>query len=399
MFDSGKCAAQPATPARRGAMLASVFSLTAALFVAAALPQAAAADDADPLKSVIDADFNLDALIAAAQKEGSVTVLSTSGDALKVADLFTKKYGIKVNASKSNDNNSIQKMTREASAKNYTIDLALFEDGPSLGALLLPQKIVYSWVPADLQADIPDGDKNPLSFINKEQLFAYNPKLFPDGCPVKNLWDLTTPEWNGKFTTQDPLVKPSIIWWFNELALTGSDDLAAAYQKKFGKALETDQPNAAYAWLDALAKNNPILATTGEDSAAAVGAPNQTEPRIGFFSNATFRDIETKSYQLKVCSGLTPWAGFVYPTYPMIATNAPSPNAAKLFVRFLLTQEGVDPYIHDGGAPTIKGGKAGEFPPGMTGLGGLSRFNSANLAKDFENAQQMQDFWRNSHGG
>jgi hypothetical protein len=35
----------------------------------------------------------------------------------------------------------------------------------------------------------------------------------------------------------------------------------------------------------------------------------------------------------------------------------------------------------------------------MTGIEGLSRFNSANLAKDFENAQQMQDFWRNSHGG
>jgi iron(III) transport system substrate-binding protein len=386
-----------APAAWRAGLAASLLSL--GMLTASGLAATATADDANPLQSVVDNPFNLDALVAAAQKEGTLTVYSTSGDILKVADAFTKKYGIKVNASKSDDNNSIQKMTREAAANNYTIDMALFEDGPSLGALLLPQKVVYSWLPGDLKDDIPAADQNPLNFIDKEQLFAYNSRLYPKGCPISNIWDLTTPDWAGKFTMQDPLVKPSLIWWFNELALTGNDAIAAAYKQKFGKDLQTDQSNAAYAWLDALAKNNPILAATGEESAAAVGSPTQSEPRIGFFSNATFRDIVTEKFDLKVCTGLAPWEGFVYPTYPMIATHAPSPNAAKLFVRFLLTQEGVDPYIHDGGSPTFKGGKAGAFPPGMSSIDGLFRFDSANLAADFGNAQQMQDFWRASHGG
>jgi iron(III) transport system substrate-binding protein len=368
------------------------------LFAVSCLPQTAAADAA-AVKSVVDDKFDLDALTAAAQKEGSVTVLSTSGDILKVGEAFEKKYGIKVNASKSNDNSSIEKITREASSGNVTIDLALFEDGPSVGALLLPQKIVYSWLPKDRVDDLAEADRNPVNFIVKQQLFAYNPRLFPNGCPVKNLWDLTTPEWRGKFTTQDPLTSPVRIWWFNDLALNGSDLIADAYKKKFGKDLKTDFKNATYAWIDALAQNSPILVAAGEAASAAVGAPNQTEPRIGIFSNATFRDIVTQKHDLKVCTGLKPWEGYIYPTYPLITAKAKSPNAAKLFVHFLLTEEGVKPYVHDGGTPTVKSAKAGELPPGLNNLDGLYRFNPANLQTDYEKAQEMQDFWQNSHGG
>jgi iron(III) transport system substrate-binding protein len=384
-------------PRHRRAITLAACALALAM-AGTVLPRPAAAADA-AVKSVVDDNFNLDALVEAAKKEGTVTVLSTSGDILKVAEGFTKKYGIKVNASKSNDNASIEKVTREASASNYTIDLALFEDGPSVGALLLPEKIAYSWLPKDVMGDLDPADQNPVNFIIKQQLFAYNPRLFPNGCPISNLWDLTTPEWKGKFTTQDPLVKPSLIWWFNDLAADGADALAAAYKAKFGKELKTDQPNAAYAWLDALAQNSPILGDTGEAASAAVGSSNQTEPRIGFFSNATFRDIETQKYDLRVCTGLKPWEGFIYPTYPLIMTKAPSQNAAKLFVHYLLTEEGVKPYVHDGGTPTLKSAKPGELPPGLSSLDALYRFDSSKLSDAFQNAQQMQDFWRTSHGG
>jgi iron(III) transport system substrate-binding protein len=383
--------------ARRVALLASALSLGVVL-AAYGPARIASADDA-AVKSVVDATFDLNALIEAAKKEGSVTVLSTSGDILKVGENFEKKYGIKVNAAKSNDNQSIEKMTREASSGNVTIDLALFEDGPSVGALLLPQKIVYSWLPKDLVNDLPEADRNPVNFIVKQQLFAYNPRLFPNGCPVQNLWDLTTPEWRGKVTMQDPLSSPARIWWFNDLALNGADKLAEAYKKKFGKELKTDQKNAAYAWIDALAKNSPILGATGEASSAAVGASNQTEPRIGMFSNATFRDIVTQKHDLKVCAGLMPWEGYIYPTYPLIATKAKSPNAAKLLVHYLLTEEGVQPYVHDGGTPTLKTAKPGALPPGLSNLDGLFRFNPASLAASFQNAQELLDLWRNSHGG
>jgi iron(III) transport system substrate-binding protein len=380
----------------RRAILVSV-SIAGALLAASSVQIAAAQTAA--VKSVVDDKFDLNALIDAARKEGSVTVLSTSGDVLKVGENFEKKYGIKVNASKSNDNQSIEKITREASSGNFTIDLALFEDGPSVAALLLPQKIVYSWLPKDLLNDIPEPDRNPVNFIVKQQLFAYNPRLFPNGCPVQNLWDLTTPEWRGKVTMQDPLTSPARIWWFNDLALNGASKLAEAYKKKFGKELKTDKKNAAYAWIDALAQNAPILGATGEDSAAAVGAPNQAAQRIGMFSNATFRDIVTQKYDLKVCTGLMPWEGYIYPTYPLIASKAKSPNAAKLFVRYLLTEEGVKPYVHDGGTPTLKTAKPGELPPGLSGLDALFRFNPASLETAFQKAQDMQDFWRNSHGG
>jgi len=346
----------------------------------------------------VDSDFSLDALVAAAKKEGSVTVYDSSGDITEVAKAFTAKYGIKATGVKSKVGDTLQKMTREAQANNVTIDATFYEDGPTLVSQLLPQKIVETWVPADLSAGIPS--QNPLVVLQKANVWVYNTKLFPKGCPVTNIWDLASPEWKGKVSMQDPLGKPNLIEFFTQLSRGADDELKAAYKTRTGKDLTTKEPSAALEWVKEVAKNKPILTSADEDVAAAVASPNQTQPRVGLMSVSKFRDVEDKGYPMATCGGMTPWAGFQYPKYAAIATHTKHPNAAKLFVRFALTEAGIMPEASDGGG--ISGnsevGQIGKSPDGLTDWDKqLFVYDSKYLLDDAQGAQDMQDFWRLNH--
>ncbi|MFC6930724.1 ABC transporter substrate-binding protein [Actinomadura yumaensis] len=322
-----------------------------------------------------------------------------SGDVKDVAAAFTKKYGIKAEGMKSKAADTAEKMTREAQAKNVTIDVSLFEDGPMLVGQLLPQKIVQTWIPPDLAAHIDEADRNPLMMLEKAYVFVYNPRLNPRGCPVRNLWELTEPRWKGKVMFQDPLGKEVFTQWFTQMSEQGGDRLTAAYGKLGKGALKVGEDDPAREWVKRLAKNAPVLTTEDEDVATGVAAPNQTDTRIGLMSIAKFRDVEEKGFHMKVCEGLDPWAGFSYPKFATVATGSEHPNAAKLFVHFVLEKQGFELESGSGGVSGNKSvGKSPNNPPGLTDWDGqLFRFSSAKLRADFAARQDIKDFWRINH--
>ncbi|MFI7005489.1 ABC transporter substrate-binding protein [Streptomyces sp. NPDC050145] len=356
-------------------------------------------DATSPAKAVIDSGFALDQVIAAAKKEGEVTVYDSTGDVTKTAAAFTAKYGIKATGVKSKVGETLEKMTRENQSGNITIDVTNYEDGPSLVGQLLPQKVVYTYLPGTVAGDIPAEAQNPLQVLSKGNLWVYNPKLFPKGCPVHNIWDLTDPAWKGKVALQDPLGKPNIVEFFNQLKSVGDDKLRAAYKEKYKKEIPAGE-SAGDTWVKGLAKNSPIVTSSDDDAAAAVAAPNQTKPRFALVSNAKFRDTKDKGYHMKVCTGMQPWSGYQYPKYTAIAKKTKHPNAAKLFVYFMLTQAGVDTQMDTGGVPGNPKLKRGAFmPAGLTDWDKqLLVFDPARLQSDFDNLQTMQDLWRLNHG-
>ncbi|MEV5609527.1 ABC transporter substrate-binding protein [Streptomyces sp. NPDC052225] len=360
---------------------------------------ASGTESAGAVKPVIDTKFDLDKLVTAAKKEGSVTVYDSTGDITKTAAAFTKKYGIKATGVKSKVGETLEKMTRENQSGNVTIDVTNYEDGPSLVGQLLAEKTVYTYIPGPVAQDLPPSGQNPLQVLSKGNLWVYNPELFPGGCPVHSMWDLTEPKWKGKVALQDPLSKPNIVEFFNQLKSGGDQQLRQAYQDTFHKALP-DGDSAGEAWVKGLAKNSPILTSSDDDAAAAVAAPNQKKPRIALVSNAKFRDVKDKGYHMRVCTGLRPWAGYQYPKYSAIATKAEHPNAAKLFVHFMLTQEGIDTQLDTGGVPGNPELSTGTFmPAGLTDWDKqLLVFDPSKLRDDFENLQPMQDLWRLNHG-
>lgn len=345
----------------------------------------------------VDPDFDLDALVEAAKAEGEVTVYDSSGDIVDAAAGFQERYGIKATGVKNKVSDTTEKMTRENQADNVTIDAVLFEDAATITADLLPNKVVYTWIPADIKDNIPEDQQNPLNMLDKAQVFVYNTKLSPDGCPIDTVWDLTKPEWKGKLATQDPLGKPVYLQWFNQLDDHGAQALAGAYQEEFGKEVPGGESEAAKEWIKAIAANQPILTSSDGDAEEAVVTPQQTDIRMGLFSNAKFRDIDDKGYPMRVCSRLNPWPGFAYPKMAAIATKTSHPNAAKLFLHYMLTQEGIDFEISDGGVSPNSENTPGPNPDGLESFDELFHFDSSTFAEDFTESQEMADFWRSNH--
>ncbi|MFC4116433.1 ABC transporter substrate-binding protein [Nonomuraea zeae] len=195
----------------------------------------------------------------------------------------------------------------DASFDLQALVAAAKKDGGVLVGQLMPRGVTRTRVPADLQEQIPAENHNPLLALSKATIFACNTKPSPGGCPVRNVWDLTEPEWAGKLVMQDPLGKPTVLSFFTQLDSHGNEGLEQAYQAKYGKALKTEEKNAAHEWIKRISLNKPVLTGSDEDISAAVGAPDTTDKKLRH------------------------------------------PSAAKLLVHFVMTEEDVKHEIGEGG--------------------------------------------------
>jgi iron(III) transport system substrate-binding protein len=343
-------------------------------------------------------DFDLDALIEAAKKEPPIRVSSTTGKIVKQAEAFTKKYGVKATGTKANAATQLEIVVREAQAKNVQVDVLQISDVPAGVAQLLPQGYAESWLPPDLADKIAPIYRDPLVISNEANVWAYNTQIF-DSCPVKNMWELTEPKWKGKVALQDPLGKASYVDWFNQLASNADDRIAAAYKERYGKDLKTGEASATAAWVKAFAENGPLLTEADEGAAQAVGAPGQKEPFVGLVSSAKFRDNADAGAKLGLCTGLKPFAGWMSPSLGLIAKGTDSPNAARLFIHYLLTEEGIAPQAVDGKISTNRDAKLpADEPSGIAKVfDQIFPYSVASAVKDWDARQDWQDLWRVSY--
>ena len=339
--------------------------------------------------------FDIDALIEAARKEPPVSVYSTTGKIVEQAKAFTAKYGVQATGTKANAAAQLEMVVREAQAKNVQADVLQISDVAAGVAQLVPEGYVESWVPPDLADKIDPIYQNPLVISNEANVWAYNTQTY-DSCPIKNIWELTEPKWKGKVALQDPLGKASYVDWFNQMSMHADDKVAAAYKEQYGKDLETDEENATSAWVKALAANGPLLTDADEAAAQAAGAPDQKEPFMGMMSSAKFRDNQEAGTKLGLCTGLKPFAGWMYPSLGFIAKGTDSPNAAKLFIHYLLTEEGIAPQAVDGKISTNKDARLPADEPSGIGrvVDQMFPYDASSAGDDWDARQDWQDFWR-----
>ena len=334
-------------------------------------------------------------LLALAKAEPPLTVYDSTGKIKDMAESFATKYGLEAVGQKVAATAQLEMVIREAQAGNVLGDVLLITDTPAALATLLPQGFVTSWLPEDLAADMPERYRNPLAITTNANLWAYNTEVY-DACPVSNIWQLTEPEWHGKLAMTDPLVKSTYVDWFNQMATHDDAAVAAAYEAQYGKKLETSEASATAAWIAALAENGPLV-TDGDDRVSeAVGAPGQAEPFLGLLSSAKFRDVADKGYKMAPCRDLTPWAGWTYTKLALIAAGSDSPNAAKLFVRYVLSADGIAPQMADGKVPTRSSITMPDDEPSglMAYAEKLQSYDSATGLDDYDRRQDWQDFWR-----
>lgn len=357
-------------------------SVIAAGMALALLTQAASAQD-----------FDLDALLAAAKSEPPTSVYAVTGKIVGTAEAFSAKYGLNVTGKKVNEAGQIDLLIREGEAGNVAGSVSLASDASLIAGELIAQGLVESYLPADIAPHIAPANQNPLVVVNDPHVWAYNSDSH-DTCPVSNVWQLTEPEWSGQVAFMDPLDTPPYADMFNQLAMGHDDKMAAAYEAHFGKPFDTGQGSATEAWVKAFAANRPLVASS-DNASEAIGTKEQEKTFVGMLSVAKFRDNAGKGYALKICEGMQPFPGWLYPGVAVIASGTKSPATAKLFVHFLLTDEGISNQTIDGKVPSdTRLSLPAEEASGVGALlDQLMVWDLTQAAADLEARQDWQDLW------
>ena len=330
--------------------------LTAAAVFAGGTKESAPAAPAAP--APVEKAMTHDELVAAAQAEGTVTVYSVTSRIANAAKAFTEKYGIQVEATNLKDFELVEKISKEGSSGVVGADFVLCQDGGRVMGELINMEYLYNYVPPTMKDIIPVEFQNPLAFSFINKVFIYNDEASPE-YPFTNIWALTTPEWKGNFQFKNPFqegVNANFLTMVTKPEV--ADKIAAAYQEYFNKPIQLTTPNAGYEWIKAIFENDLILTTSDTKTAETIGVRGQNKPNnAGLFVYSKFRYKQSKNLALEPIMDVTPFSGFYYPIYALMASSAAHPNAAKLFIEYLLTEEGFSPWSSDLGTyspnPTI----------------------------------------------
>lgn len=289
--------------------------------------------------------FDVGTVVEQARREPPLVILSNSGLIVDIAKAFERKYGVGAVGIKADSLAQAQRVIRERSAGRVTVGVLNIEDGAMLEEMLLRQGYVENWVPPQFAGDIPRQWQEPLVAVWSAKVLAYNSSVYR-ACPVYSLWDLTEERWRGKVVFNDPLLKPEMLTWFSWLTREDyARTLSEAFRRRYGRALEVRERNAGYEFVRRLAANRPIVTRSDDDAAKAIGAPGQKDPPVGILSLAKFAQAPEKGEALGACTGVYPYMGWAYPRHLVIVKGNPSPNAARLFVHFVMSGEGARPFI------------------------------------------------------
>ena len=359
--------------------------------VLAAVPFAATVQAQD--LGIPDKGYSLEALIEAAKKEGPMVVVDATGKIKTMAKNFEAKYGIKTTGVKLSGQNQEQVLAREFAADNVTHDVFNMSNLPSVTTRFLPEGIGVSWMPPDLVNEVPKGYQNPAITSLNPWVWAYNTAKYGDKCPVQNMWELTEPKWKGKVSIPDPLLRNETMFWFNQIETHYDQAMRDAYKAHFGKALGADVKSATKEWVKRFAANSPNVTRSDSDVGPVVGAKGLKDPHFGFLSAAIFR--KKNNYDMGICGGMKPWAGQLTPRVAVIAAKTKNPNAAKLFVHYMMSGEGMGPQLIDGKmASNVNAKMPADEGSGVANfVDQLHVTDSSTTADDFAKLQDWQDLW------
>jgi iron(III) transport system substrate-binding protein len=277
-------------------------------------------------------------LIAAAQKEGQVTVAGPPNPDVNsaVPAAFKKRFGIKVNYIAGSSGETAQKIQSEREANIYSLDIFLAGGNTmstviygggwlqNLKSQLISPKLAdaSTWQGAGDHAPFIDepnyNSVAKLSIQGQEQILV-NTNLVGD--QIKGWHDLLDPKWKGKIVAMDPTTGSGLgfnvaVMLYNKL---GPDFIKQLYKGQ-GVVLQTDDRQAA----DAVAK--------GRD-AVAIGVSE---------ANGQIDQMIDDGLPVKVIAAPDDAPEMVSAGYGELGLMAhpAHANAAKLFANWLLCPDG-----------------------------------------------------------
>jgi iron(III) transport system substrate-binding protein len=277
-------------------------------------------------------------LVARAEAEGKVVVYSFTSRIARIEKAFEAKYPkIDLVPFDINSTQQIARLKAEASAKVSNADVTYISDLPVVFEELVKPGIVMRYVPQEFASRVPADLQQPL-LANRlsTKVLMYSEQAYPNGAPVKNLWDLTKAEWRGRVISVDPLVRGDYLDLFTEIVLR-SADMAKAYQAAFGKPIELKgNQTAGEKWIADWLANRPVFVANTDAAADAIGKTGQTNPPIGFATYSDRRDNKDRNRALQVAKNIDPANGILFPASMGLVRGGKNPAAARLLIQFMM---------------------------------------------------------------
>ena len=331
-------------------LLALIMALCMALSAIPAL--------ADVAETVADGEtLTHDQLVEKAlAEEGTFIVYGNTSRIATAAEAFGELYGLKVESNNLKDAEIYTKLESEINGSAKGADMVMIQDGASL-TYAMEDGWVVNYVPAEVKDSLAEDDLCPLvhQYINK--LFIYN--NLGDNVPaIKNVWELTAPEMKGNIIFKNPQNETVNM---NFLVMLTSDawsaKLAEAYKDWKGEEIDLGSyENAGYKWIAEFLSNCTFGSS---DTTIAEEVSQETAAgKIGLFVLSKLRSSSVLTENLTVAqydasaNGYTvePFSGFMYPMYAMVSAGATRPYTAMLFIEYLMSAEGFQPWGKNIGA-------------------------------------------------
>ncbi|MGZ3411507.1 MAG: ABC transporter substrate-binding protein [Rhizomicrobium sp.] len=297
-----------------------------------------------------------DNIVAAAKKEGSVTFytgLPGNPSTKKIGAAFEKKYGIRMDVLELRATELRERVRAERVGNNATGDV-MHTSANQTRQIWMEDKTIDTIGPLpngkDLRADVGeswvDRDVNIPTFLLNYGILI-NSNLVPDA--PKSWSDLLDPKWKGKILADD----------FR--AIGGGSSFFSVTYEKFGRGFH-----------EKLAAQNVVFTRDMREAERRV-ARGEYAIYLPWLVNylPSLKGLPVKA--------AFPQEGVVYLPYASsILTKAPHPNAARLFIDFMLSDEGQAIYASEGLLPS-KANQADKLPPDYAYLAGIKLLGVSKL--------------------
>jgi ABC-type Fe3+ transport system substrate-binding protein len=370
----------------RREVLKALAGLVGVAAVGCSTTGAPASPTAAPAVTAAAATSGWDALVAAAKSEGKVVVSGPPdpGASSKLPDAFKQRFGIEVEYLAGNSSQLAARIQGERAAGQYTMDVSLSGSDTVYGTFLpngwlepLKPNLILPEVtdPTKWRTGEPwfrDPEKRMVMqiFNTAANFLTINTQMVsPEEIPDGNA--LLDPKWQGKIGAYDPGVNGAGIAVASAIYVTRGKEYATQLYQGQKVALSRDYAQVA----DWVAHGSyPIT----------IGPPHQFLVQY-YDAGLPLKEINVPDVPRTTAGGF----GLVN-----LWTNAPHPNAAKVFVNWIASREGSTVYGQiENGVPVRSDIEPSWVPDDQVPKAGVTYFDTYDYDYVTTKRLEARDFY------